>query len=151
MKAKKQSQIPDPWASMESLFSGAFPFSGSSLPTGMMNPEWLERIVKEATQTQSTPIQDKELYKHTLYETHKSVFIRIPLPHSLDPQLLRVYVGPTSLRIEGFPDHIEKKVQLPCEVNKVGIRSTYKDGILEIRMTKLRFSDQERQITISIL
>lgn len=150
MKTKKQWQTPDPWASMERLFGRDFPFSGLS-QSADMNPEWLERIIHEATHSQSIATQDKELYKHSLYETHKSIIVRIKLPPSLNPELLRVYAGATSLRIEGLPDDSEKKVRLPCEVKSIGIRSSYKDGILEVRMIKLRSSDQERQINITIL
>ncbi|MEX2414956.1 MAG: Hsp20/alpha crystallin family protein [Paenibacillaceae bacterium] len=151
MKAKKQSQSPDPWAAMERLFNGGFPFSGLSLPADlMMKPEWFEHVVQEAL-TQPLPSQSKELYTHNIFETHKSVIVRIQLPNSLNPELLRVYVRAASLRVEGFPNQTEKKVQLPCEVNTVGIRSSFKDGILEIRMVKKRSSDQERQINISIL
>jgi hypothetical protein len=73
-----------------------------------------------------------------------------PAPPSVNPELLRLYVGASSLRIEGFPNQSEKKVRLPCEVNRVGIRSTFKDEILEIRMVKKRFYDEERQINITI-
>ncbi len=150
MKAKSQKQVTDPWASMEQLFNKGFPFSGIS-PSAAMNPEWLERIIQEATQNQSTTTQEKELYEHTLYETHKSIIVHIKLPNSLNPELLRVYAGAASIRIEGFPDKVEKKVRLPCEVKRNGIRSSYKDGILEVRMIKLLNSDQERQINVTIL
>lgn len=151
VKTRKQSQSSSPWASMERLFQEGFPFKQSSLPTNAtMNSEWLERVVQDAL-TQNIPTESKELYPHTLFETHKSVIVRIKLPHSVNPELLRLYVGATSLRIEGFPNLLEKKVQLPCEVNRVGIRSTFKDEILEIRMVKKRFYDEERQINITIL
>lgn len=151
MKTKNQSQGSDPWANMERLFNGGFPFSESFLPSNtMMNPGWIERIVQEAF-TPSISTESNELYNHTIFETHKSVIVRILLPNSVNPELLRVYVGATSLRVEGFPNRTEKNVQLPCEVNRVGIRSSFKDGILEIRTMKKRSSDQERQINITIL
>jgi HSP20 family molecular chaperone IbpA len=61
-----------------------------------------------------------------------------------------LYVGDSSLGVEGFPSQYEKKVRLPCEVNRVGIRSTFKDEILEIRMVKKRFYEEERPINITI-
>jgi HSP20 family molecular chaperone IbpA len=151
VKAKKQSQSLYPWTTMERFFDGGFPFTESTLPTDlMMKPDWIARIVQEAL-GQSVPSESKELYTHTIFETHKAVIVRIQLPNSVNPELLRVYVGPTSLRVEGFPNQTEKKVRLLCEVNRVGIRSSFKDGILEIRMMKKRSSDQEMQINISIL
>jgi len=138
MKSKKESNSSDPWASMNRFFNGAFPFSGSPIPTDLMkNSEWLERMAQETfTQSNPTPSQSKELYSHNIFETHRSVIVRIQLPQSVNPEFLRVYVGPTSARVEGLSNPAEKKVQLPCEVNRVGIRSSYKDGILEIRMKK---------------
>lgn len=151
MKTQKQSQSSNPWATMEQLFDGGFPFTKSSLPTNTtMNSEWLERVVQDAL-TQNMPTASKELYPHTLFETHKSVIVRIQLPNSVNPDLLRVYVGASSLRVEGLPGLLEKKVLLPCEVNRIGIRSSFKDGILETRMIKNRSSSQERQINITVL
>ena len=115
-----------------------------------MNSEWLEQVVRDAV-ILNTTAEIKELYPHTLFETHKSVFVRIKLPHTINPEWLRVYVGTSSLRVEGFPNQTEKIVQLPCEVNKIGIRSTFQDEILEIRMVKKRSYPEERQINITII
>jgi HSP20 family molecular chaperone IbpA len=152
MMKPKWTQDPNPWETMNQFFNEGFPFTGISLPTDsmMVDPAWIEKIVQSAF-TQSMPSQDKELYTHKIFETHKSVVVRIRLPRSIDPGLLRVYVGSTSLRVEGLPNHSDKKIQLPCEVNKVGIRASFKDEILEIRMAKKRSSEPERQISISIL
>jgi HSP20 family protein len=150
MKTQKQSQGKDPWSMMEQLFQDGFPFHSSAIPsTAGVDTQWLERVVQDAL-TPSTVSNNKQPYPHTQFETHKSVIIRIRLPRSIHPELLRLYVGASTLRIEGFPNQYEKKVRLPCEVKRNGIRSIFKDDILEIRMVKKELFEEERQINIII-
>jgi hypothetical protein len=69
---------------MERLFQEGFPFKQSTLPINTtMNSEWLEHVVQDAI-TQNTTTESKELYPHTLFETHKSVIVRIQLPLSVN-------------------------------------------------------------------
>ena len=155
MKPKKTTTNPDPWQAIDRFFDGQFPFNKNSLlfDPQMKDSTWIDHIVQEAFM-QSMPsktVSSSIPLTHQLFETHKSVIVKVQVPKSVNVHDIRLYVGATSLRIEGLPNQEHKKIQLPCEVKSTGIRSSFKDHVLEVRMVKKHLPELERQINITIL
>ncbi len=160
MSTKRSEPNRDAWQLAEQFFGGMLPFGNMNKLSSLMNdPGWLDRLVEEVLQ-QAAP-QDQQsrppggpdhAYVSTkdVIETHRSLIIQMKLPDAFDPRRLRLYVSPLAVRVEGLPDGSKRSIQLPREVQMIGIRSSYKDHMLEIRLPKRMVTEPERQINISI-
>jgi HSP20 family molecular chaperone IbpA len=75
--------------------------------------------------------------KTTAFETHDSVFVRLPLKDESVVKELRIYHTANQLIVENFPEKAQKhSIPLPAMVRKKGSSAKYQDGILEIKLIK---------------
>jgi HSP20 family protein len=58
--------------------------------------------------------------------------------------------SPNMVRQERFFGRFSKVVELPCEVNPVGIDATYKDGVLEITIPKKAKNLKDESVKVNI-
>lgn len=154
------------WKLAKQFLGEGFLFSDmNKLSTMMDDPGWLDRLIAETIE-QAVPQEMKQSTNKThapaaksnrayintqdMMETHRSLIIRMKLPSKADPHRIRLYVAPLSVRIEGLPGDEKRKIELPREIDMIGIRSSYKDHTLEIRLPKRRTKQKERQISIDI-
>ncbi len=166
-KHTKQAEAKNnAWQLAEQFFGGMLPFSDMEKISGLLkDSSWLDQLIEETLQ-QAMPTNSAQSAKSMhaqsadkrydyvdtkdIMETHRSLIIQMKLPDKFNPRLLRLYVSPLSVRVEGLPDGAKRSIELPREIQMVGIRSSYKDNVLEIRLPKRRITEQERQITIDI-
>lgn len=87
--------------------------------------------------------------KTTAFETHDSVFVRLPLKDEALVKELRIYHTANQLIVENFPEKDQKhSIPLPAMVRKKGSSAKYKDGILEIKLIK-SVNNQYSQIDVT--
>ncbi len=73
-----------------------------------------------------------------VFETHRSVFVRLALPEEVSPHLARIVAEKNRLHISGIPGKAEETIILPVPVLSQKGRAVFKDGILEIALAKIR-------------
>lgn len=130
MKNKLQHMQPDEIDQfIKSILGNVMPSqSGSS-----MNP--LDSFSQYQAKSQS-PQQGNTL-NSTAFETHDSVFVRIPIKDESLLKDLRIYHTANQLMVEHIPEKKSKhSITLPAMVKKKGSTAKYKDGILEIKLIK---------------
>lgn len=73
----------------------------------------------------------------SVFETHSDVYVRIAIPDRSAMQHVKIYHTSNTSILEGYPTNEDRHVfTLPAIVKKKGSNATYRDGILEIRLTK---------------
>src|SRR4051812_10088255 len=97
------------------------------------------------------PTQQTNTLNSTAFETHDSVFVRIPIKDEAMLKKLQIYHTPNQLMIEHIPEKDQKhSITLPAMVKKKGSSAKYKDGILEIKLIK-SYDIQYSQIDVTEL
>lgn len=100
---------------------------------------------------QSQPSHQTNPLNSSTFETHDSVFVRIPIKDELLLKELRIYHTANQLKVENIPERDSKhSITLPAIVKKRGSSAKYKDGILEIKLIK-SYDIQYSQIDVSNL
>jgi hypothetical protein len=93
--------------------------------------------------------QQTNVLNSTAFETHDSVFVRIPIKDESLLKGLQIYHTANQLMVENFPEHGNKhSITLPAMVKKKGSSAKYKDGILEIKLIK-SYDVQYSQIDVT--
>jgi hypothetical protein len=131
-----------------------------------MNPENIDKFIKDimgnvmSAQSgtsnpqdiyRSQPTQQANTLNSTTFETHDSVFIRIPIKDETMLKGLQIYHTANQLKVEHYPKlDISHSIMLPAMVKKKGSSAKYQDGILEIKLIK-SYDVQYSQIDVSEL
>jgi len=134
------------WDEFEKSMIAAFPFLPKDFTrAGFADSSRLSEIVQQSV----SKIIDRELkskmpnsmFGRTLscdiFETHRSVIVRIRVPEGVNPRELDVAISSHKVRIKQ-PSGEKRVIALPRAVNPRRARSMYKDGILELRLPKTR-------------
>ncbi|MEC1521337.1 Hsp20/alpha crystallin family protein [Neobacillus niacini] len=83
------------------------------------------------------PSQQVNSQNSTAFETHDSVFVRIPIKDESLLKDLRIYHTANQLTVENIPELDQKhSITLPAAVKRKGSSAKFKDGILEIKLIK---------------
>ena len=142
MKNKLQHMKPD---EIDQFIKGIL---GNVMPDqsgGTMNSQY------NANQYRTQSSQQANTLNSTAFETHDSVFVRIPLEDESLLRKIRIYHTANQLLLEDIPDQGNKhSIPLPAMVKKKGSSAKYKDGILEIKLIK-SYEIQYSQIDVSEL
>lgn len=121
-----------------------------------MKPDEIDQFIKgilgNVMPTHSeSPLNSQDLINHfrphssqqvnslnsTAFETHDSVFVRIPIKDESILKDLRVYHTANQLVVENIPERdLKHSIALPAIVRKKGSSAKFKDGILEIKLIK---------------
>lgn len=155
------------WKIFESIFGQRLPFQPGELEKIVKDPGWVQNYVQDIL-SKSLPQAESILSQwgkdHTgqgggffdttlrsdVFETHRSVIARVRIPANIDPYALRASAEPHLLKIEGLPDGKKMNIRLPAMVKTQGTRANFKNGVLEIRMTKEDYSGKMKPIHIEI-
>lgn len=114
---------------------------GNMMPSqfdGMMNPQ------NYSQQTEKQPKQQSNHFQSTVFETHDSVFVRLPIKDEKQLKQIKIFHTANQLIVRNIPKSEDKNtITLPAMVKKRGATAKYKDGVLEIKLLKsadLQFS-----------
>jgi hypothetical protein len=140
MKNKLQHMKPD---EIDQFIKGIM---GNVMPSqsgGTLNTEDIVNHYKPQSSHQTNVL------KSTAFETHDSVFVRIPIKDESLLKGLQIYHTANQLMVENIPELGNKhSITLPAMVKKKGSTAKYKDGILEIRLIKT-YDIQYSQIDVT--
>jgi hypothetical protein len=140
MKNKLQHMKPD---EIDQFIKGIM---GNVMPSqsgGTLNSEDIVNHYKPQSSHQTNVL------KSTAFETHDSVFVRIPIKDESLLKGLQIYHTANQLMVENIPELGNKhSITLPAMVKKKGSTAKYKDGILEIRLIKT-YDIQYSQIDVT--
>lgn len=140
MKNKLQHMKPD---EIDKFIKGIL---GNVIPDqsgGTMNSQY------NANQYRTQSSQQANTLNSTAFETHDSVFVRIPIKDDSLLKDLRIYHTANHLMVENIPERDHKhSITLPAMVKKKGSSAKYKDGILEIKLIKT-YDIQYSQIDVT--
>lgn len=142
MKNKLQHMKPD---EIDQFIKGIMGNVMSSQSGGTMNSQ------DTVNPNRPQPFQQANGLNSTAFETHDSVFVRIPLEDESLLRKIRIYHTANQLLLEDIPNQGNKhSIPLPAMVKKKGSSAKYKDGILEIKLIK-SYEIQYSQIDVSEL
>jgi hypothetical protein len=140
MKNKLQHMKPD---EIDQFIKGIM---GNVMPSQSGGTLNTEDIVNHYKPQSSHPTN---VLKSTAFETHDSVFVRIPIKDESMLKGLQIYHTANQLMVENIPELGNKhSITLPAMVKKKGSTAKYKDGILEIRLIKT-YDIQYSQIDVT--
>jgi hypothetical protein len=140
MKNKLQHMKPD---EIDQFIKGIMGNVMASQSGSTLNPE------DGINHYQSQPTQKGNPLHSSAFETHDSVFVRIPIKDESLLKDLRIYHTANQLMVEHIPKRDAKhSITLPAMVKKKGSSAKYKDGILEIKLIK-SYDIQYSQIDVT--
>lgn len=107
---------------------------GNIMPSqydGMMNSQNFSH------QTHKQPSQQSTILHSAVFETHDSVFVRLPVKDEALLQQIEIFHTANQLIIRNIPKREDKNtITLPAMVKKKGASAKYKEGVLEVKMLK---------------
>lgn len=114
---------------------------------GMMkSKDWMHIPTNQET-NQDPSNTNGETLSYSVFDTHNHVFVRIRIKDESWLSQLKLYHTSNQLLVEHIPNPNDKQtITLPAIVKKKGTSTSYKDGILEIRIPKnidMQFSEIE--------
>lgn len=133
------------WLRFEQWMSRAFPFLKEDLelerlmrspfPVGKVVQEALDRSFGSGMLAATGKPAWSARIRSDMFETHRSVIVRLHLPAGVRKEQVRTLVSRHKLRVEWPPDFTHD-ILLNHSVNPKRARAGFKDGILEVRMPK---------------
>lgn len=146
------------WEEFEQLLGQSLPFfkEGSFDPwmkhlSKLKDMSWIEKHLKEAVQQSlsANASQTGRVYLQAdVFETHRSVIVRMNIPKSVNPRALQLFISTSKLRIEGLPGGKKQTISLPAPVLIQRTSVKYKDSVLEVRARKSKRKERFREIYI---
>jgi len=85
---------------------------------------------------------------YELFQTHHHLIVRFRVPERIKARRLRVFAGVQKLRIEGLPGDAAQTVDLPAFVSPSTCRALFKDGVLQVKLTKRKINDRFEEVFI---
>jgi HSP20 family molecular chaperone IbpA len=132
------------WTDRDSFFNKEFPFRDVN-PLENFDLSSINAYVQNVLSNVSH--SDTMLSSET-FETHHSVIVQLKLPKKVHPKNLRVLINAHNIKINGQNEGEGQLIKLPCSVVPTGSKAQYKQGILEIKMPKVRFKEHFHEIFI---
>ncbi len=110
----------------------------SSFPHNMDAQEMMKNFQTfQPSERHSRAEEEKNNLKYSIFETHKDIFVRIQIESEEWLKELRLYHTSNLLILEHIPSFDDKhSIPLPSLVKKKETTACFKDGILEVKMTK---------------
>jgi len=142
----KQQTPQEQWDAFEKTMLEAFPFLPKDFTRGgIVDSSWLSDVVQNSINRYI----DQELKSkfpqsvfgralgYDTFETHRSVIVRLRLPDGIHPRELETAISCHKVRIK-LPSGTKQVIPLPKAVNPRRARTSFKNGILELRLPKTR-------------
>jgi HSP20 family molecular chaperone IbpA len=129
MKNKLQHMKPDEIDQfIKSILGNVMPAQSEST---VNSQDFVNHSRPQPSQQQANPLNS------TAFETHDSVFVRIPIKDESLVKDLRIYHTANQLMVENLSEREHKhSITLPAMVKKKGSSAKFRDGILEIKLIK---------------
>jgi HSP20 family molecular chaperone IbpA len=114
---------------------------GQMMPTqmeGMMNDQdWMKTARAQQQNTTQDSSRTAEALSYSVFDTHNHVFVRISIKDDSWLSQLKMYHTSNQLILEHIPNTQDKyTITLPSIVRKKGTTTSFKDGVLEVRIPK---------------
>jgi HSP20 family molecular chaperone IbpA len=104
----------------------------------MPDTSWVETYVQDVLKNAmiSAQIPSAFRFPNEVFETLKSVIVKVPIPDNMNPSEIQVFIKSDQVKLEGLPDRKSTVIKLPCMViPKSGI-VRFKRGVLQISIRK---------------
>lgn len=146
MKEEQASDQWEQWDAFENMMLQAFPFLPKPFTRGAIaDPNWLSdtlqstisRYIDQEMKSKFPQSVFGRALGYDLFETHRSVIVRLRLPDDVRPRELEMSVSCHKVRIK-LPSGGRQVIPLPNAVNPKRARSLFRNGILELRLPKTR-------------
>lgn len=139
MSDSRNNAFPFDWKAFENMFGGRFMLPDLS-QIDLRDTSWITNYIGEILKNVN-PMQNNSAPSSRLnaeiFQTHKSVIVRIPVPQDIDEASIRLSINKLRLRVEGLPTaKSQHTLTLPVPVIVGSSRAVIRDGVLEIRMPK---------------
>ena len=150
--SEDKGKTPFDWGALEKLLGGQIP---AMLPEpsrmNLRDPSWIgdyvRRLFNQTPLLKDLPAEGGQ--DSHLFETHKSIIYRISVPKDINPNLIRVWVNPVHLRLEGIYGNQKKQtINLPSPVVPKASKAVLKNNILEVRMLKSSNKKNFREVYV---
>lgn len=153
------------WEELMKNYNGSLPSHiRNSMPflkdypfmNGLPNMSWVDGTVKEMMERSLSGIGASSRWpggkfgstaqKPSVFESHRSVFVRVPVGDDIDQSRIRLFTSPARLRIQGLGTDDTLNVPLPTLIDTRKAFASLQEGILEVRMPKSKRRYREREI-----
>ncbi|RKN86400.1 Hsp20/alpha crystallin family protein [Paenibacillus ginsengarvi] len=136
------------WEQFQNSFFGGAGWKQVINENGTGSIPWLDRYVKSilvdtapgASAVPSQPVQPftskTSSFTYNVFETHRSLIVRIRLSSETNPRTVRIVASTTEVKVTGLPDGEDKTVKLPMPVRIDGAKALCKKQIIEITLPK---------------
>lgn len=144
MKDQLTSEQWEQWDAFEKMMVQAFPFLPKHfLREGIADSNWISDTVQNAINRYiDREMKAKFPYSvfgrtlgYDVFETHRSVIVRIRLPSDIHPRELDTAISCHKVRIR-LPSGETQVIALPRAVNPKRARALFRNGILELRLPR---------------
>ncbi|WP_027409034.1 Hsp20/alpha crystallin family protein [Anoxybacteroides tepidamans] len=99
------------------------------------NTEMLKRLFTPSRS--SSPHRSHPKLDIDVFETHDDIYVKIPLSSSSMLDTMKIFYTSNQLIIEGIPSPDDRHtITLPSLVKKRGASTSYKEGVLQIKIPK---------------
>ena len=144
MKEHQASEQWEQWDAFENMMLQAFPFLPKHFTRGgIADSNWLSDVVQNTINRYIDQEMKSKFPQsifgrtlgHDVFETHRSVIVRIRLPADIHPRELDMAISCHKVRIK-LPSGEQQVIALPRAVNPKRARATFREGVLELRMPR---------------
>jgi HSP20 family molecular chaperone IbpA len=142
-----EQQSPMDWNDFEKQMLKQFPFLPKNF-TRMdfsQNANWIgdlvkkniDRFINQNFMSNATNPSFFQLLSYDLLETNNSIIVRLHLPNKMPPHNVKMSVSRRKVRLD-LPTGKRQEIQLEKPVDPKRSRANFKDGVMEIRMPKVK-------------
>jgi hypothetical protein len=132
------------WTDQDSFFGKKFPFGD----VNALEKFDLSSINAYVQNVLSNVPHSGALLSPETFETHHWVIVQIKLPKKVHPKNLRVFINARNIKIKGQDEGDEQLIKLPCSVVPAESKAQFKQGILEIKMPKVKYKEHFHEVFI---
>lgn len=145
------------WKQFEELFNGISSFQQGKTQDLAWVDKFIHTMMKQAVpdpaakqSQQGQQGQQPQSLQTEVFETHRSVIVKIPVPDELLLRKLQLFANSQKLKIEG-PGQNVQYVRLPAIVQSNTSKAEFRDGTLQIQMRKKAKSERFDEVYIRFL
>ncbi|GIQ67824.1 hypothetical protein DUZ99_02895 [Xylanibacillus composti] len=156
----KKTKQPFDWRAFESAMLQQFPVLPKDFPAWnrVQHPSWISDLMQKvlaeglpAMASGSMPAgfapRAKENQSFRIFETHRSIILRLHAPPDITSDQIRVAVNPHQVKVR-FAGEKRQVIPLPKPVQSGKASALLRDGILELRLPKSRAAAQYEPIRV---
>jgi HSP20 family protein len=139
------------WGNHDPFFNNKFPFNEANALKGLESFDlssinnYVQNAILHAMPGDITKYPD---IHPDIFETHHFVIVKLKLPKKLNPNNIRVFIQANHIKLEGWTNEKEHMIKLPCSVLSSKSNALFKQGVLEIKMPKIKFRDRYQEVFI---